>query len=43
MHDIPIPEQIATNSRQTVEGAAWLERLPKAITDLKIGEVDIEP
>ena len=35
MHDIPIPEQIATNSRQTVEGAAWLERLPKAIIDLK--------
>jgi streptomycin 6-kinase len=35
MHDIPIPEQIATNSRQTVEGAAWLERLPKAIADLK--------
>ncbi len=35
MYDIPIPEQIATNSCQTVEGAAWLERLPKAITDLK--------
>jgi streptomycin 6-kinase len=35
MHDIPIPEQIATNSRQTVEGAAWLDRLPRAISDLK--------
>ena len=35
MHDIPIPEQIATNSRQTIEGAAWLDRLPRAISDLK--------
>ena len=35
MHDIPIPEQIATNCRQTVDGTAWLERLPSAITNLK--------
>ena len=35
MHNIPIPEQIATNCRQTVEGIAWLERLPKTITDLE--------
>ena len=35
MHNIPIPEQVATNCRQTVEGTAWLERLPKAIADLK--------
>ncbi len=35
MYDIHIPEQVATNCRQTVEGAAWLAQLPKAITDLK--------
>ncbi len=35
MHNIPIPEQVATNCRQTVEGTAWLEQLPKAIADLK--------
>ena len=35
MHDIPIPERITTNCRQTVDGAAWLDQLPKAITDLK--------
>ena len=35
MHDIPIPEQIATNCRQTADGTAWLNGLPKAITDLK--------
>ena len=35
MHTIPIPEQIATNSRQTADGTAWLNGLPKAITDLK--------
>ena len=35
MHDIPIPELIATNCRQTVDGTAWLDQLPNAITDLK--------
>ena len=35
MHNIPIPERIAANCRQTVEGAAWLDQLPKVITDLK--------
>ena len=35
MHDIRIPEQVATNCRQTVEGIAWLARLPKVIADLK--------
>ena len=35
MHDIRIPEQVATNSRQTVDGTAWLDRLPRTITDLK--------
>ena len=35
MNDIPIPERIMTNCRQTVNGAAWLDGLPKAITDLK--------
>ena len=35
MHDIRIPGQVATNCRQTVEGIAWLARLPKAIADLK--------
>ena len=35
MHDIPIPELIATNCRQTVNGTAWLDQLPNAITDLK--------
>lgn len=35
MHDIPIPEQIIINCRQTVEGTAWLEQLPKAIADLQ--------
>ena len=35
MHDIPIPERIATNCSQTVDGAAWLDELPRAITDLK--------
>ena len=35
MHDIPIPERIMINCRQTVEGTAWLGRLPRAITDLK--------
>ena len=35
MHNIPIPERIATNCCQTIEGAAWLDQLPKAITNLK--------
>ncbi len=35
MHTIPIPEQIATNSRQTADGTVWLNGLPQAITDLK--------
>ena len=35
MHDIPIPERITTNCRQTTDGAAWLNRLPKTIADLK--------
>ena len=35
MYTIPIPERIATNCSQTVDGAAWLDQLPKAITDLK--------
>lgn len=35
MHDIHIPERIVTNCSQTVGGAAWLDQLPKAITDLK--------
>ncbi len=35
MNDIPIPERIATNCRQTVDGAAWLDGLPRAIADLK--------
>ena len=35
MHNVPIPERIATNCRQTVDGTAWLDRLPQAITDLK--------
>lgn len=35
MHDIPIPEQVATNCRQTVDGAAWLQQLPRTIADLK--------
>jgi streptomycin 6-kinase len=35
MNDIPIPERIVTNCSQTTEGAAWLDQLPKAITDLK--------
>ena len=35
MHNMPIPEQVATNCRQTVEGTAWLDQLPKAIADLK--------
>ena len=35
MNDIPIPQRIVTNCRQTVDGIAWLDQLPKAITDLK--------
>ena len=35
MHNIPIPERIATNCRQTVDGAAWLDQLPMTITELK--------
>ena len=35
MHNIPIPERIMTNCRQTADGVAWLDQLPKAITDLK--------
>ena len=35
MHDIHIRERIVTNCSQTVGGAAWLDQLPKAITDLK--------
>lgn len=35
MHDIRIPEQVASNCRQTVDGTAWLDRLPRTITDLK--------
>ena len=35
MNDIPIPERIVTNCSQTADGAAWLDQLPKAITDLK--------
>lgn len=35
MHNIPIPERITTNCSQTVEGAAWLDELPRAIADLK--------
>lgn len=35
MHDIHIPERIVTNCSQTVDGAAWLDQLPRAITDLK--------
>lgn len=35
MHNIPIPERIVTNCCQTIDGAAWLDQLPKAITDLK--------
>ena len=35
MNDIPIPERIAINCSQTIEGAAWLDQLPRAITDLK--------
>ena len=35
MNDIPIPERIVTNCRQTVGGAAWLDGLPRAIADLK--------
>ena len=35
MHDIPIPERIVTNCSQTVHGAAWLDQLPRVITDLK--------
>ena len=35
MHDILIPERITTNCSQTVDGAAWLDELPRAITDLK--------
>lgn len=35
MHDIRIPGQVATNCRQTVEGTAWLARLPKAVANLK--------
>ena len=35
MYNIPIPERITTNCRQTVDGAAWLDQLPNAITDLK--------
>ena len=34
MHDISIPERVATNCRQTAEGTAWLDGLPRAITDL---------
>ena len=35
MHNIPIPERVVTNCCQTIDGAAWLDQLPKAITDLK--------
>ena len=35
MHDIPIPERIIANCRQMSKGAAWLDGLPQAITDLK--------
>ena len=35
MNDIPIPERIVTNCRQTTHGAAWLDRLPRTITDLR--------
>ena len=35
MHDILVPKRIATNCRQTVDGTAWLDRLPRIITDLK--------
>ena len=35
MHDIRIPERIVINCSQTVDGTAWLDRLPSAITDLK--------
>ena len=35
MHDIPIPERIVTNCSQTVDGAAWLDGLPRSIADLK--------
>ena len=35
MHDTPIPERIVTNCSQTVDGAAWLDQLPRVITDLK--------
>ena len=34
MRDIRIPEQVATNCCQTVEGIAWLAQLPKAVVDL---------
>ena len=35
MHDILIPKRITTNCRQTVDGTAWLDQLPRIITDLK--------
>ena len=35
MNGIPIPERIAINCSQTIEGAAWLDQLPRVITDLK--------
>ena len=35
MHDIRIPEHVAANCRQTVDGTAWLGQLPRTITDLK--------
>lgn len=35
MHNIPIPKRIITNCSQTADGVAWLDQLPKAITDLK--------
>ena len=35
MNDIPIPERIVTNCRQTIHGAAWLDGLPKTIADLR--------
>ena len=35
MNDIPIPEQITINCRQTAHGPAWLDGLPKTITDLQ--------
>jgi streptomycin 6-kinase len=35
MHEIPIPERLATNGSNTTDGTAWLARLPRAIRDLQ--------